>query len=55
MADSTLFCDTCDRSVDREETTRTEPYADLDPTMWQSLCCPGCGRKLTTVLVRPEE
>lgn len=54
MADE-LFCDDCDRAVDREETTRTEPFADLDPTKWQSLCCPTCGRKLKTAFVGREE
>lgn len=50
-----LFCDTCDRAVDREAATRTEPYGDLDPTKWQSLCCPHCGRKVETVFVPTEE
>lgn len=50
-----LFCAACERSVDRDEATRTEPYADLDPRKWQSLCCPTCGRKLKTVFVPREE
>jgi hypothetical protein len=53
MADE-LFCDTCERAVDRAATTRIEPYGDLDPTKWQSLCCPDCGRKLQTVFVGRE-
>lgn len=53
MADD-LYCETCDRSVEREATTRAEPIADLDPTKWQALCCPHCGRKLKTAFVARE-
>ena len=56
MADTDdLVCETCDRAVSREAATRTKPYADLDPKRWQSLCCPTCGRRIKTVLVRPDE
>ncbi|WP_193767583.1 hypothetical protein [Halorientalis pallida] len=50
-----LHCDTCERDVAREEATRTKTMGDLDPTKWQSLCCPNCGRRLKTVFVGREE
>jgi NAD-dependent SIR2 family protein deacetylase len=50
----TLRCETCERSVPRAETIRRETMADLDPTKWQSLCCPDCGRTLKTVFVARE-
>jgi len=52
MSDDVLRCEQCDRSVAREDATRTETVGDLDPSKWQTLCCPGCGRRLKTVLVR---
>jgi uncharacterized protein (UPF0212 family) len=27
---------------------------DLDPTKWQTLCCPHCGNRLKTVFVADE-
>lgn len=54
MADE-LHCDTCDRDVARGAAIRTKTMGDLDPTKWQSLCCPNCGRRLKTVLVGREE
>lgn len=49
-----FHCDTCNRNVAREDAIRTETIADLDPSTWQSLCCPDCGRKLQTVFVGQE-
>ncbi|MDG5777170.1 hypothetical protein VB773_12330 [Haloarculaceae archaeon H-GB2-1] len=49
-----LHCEVCDRNVARDEATRTETFGDLDPTKWQALCCPDCGRKLKTVFVGGE-
>lgn len=46
-----LHCGTCDRAVDRESAIRRETMADLDPSVWQTLCCPDCGRRLKTVFV----
>ncbi|WP_167837419.1 hypothetical protein [Halosimplex halophilum] len=54
MSDDDLHCETCERSVPREAATRSETIADLDPTKWQALCCPDCGRKLKTVFVARE-
>ncbi|WP_276260253.1 hypothetical protein [Haloglomus litoreum] len=50
-----FHCGTCDREIDREAATRTETFADLDPTKWQSLCCPDCGQRLKTVFVGLED
>jgi DNA-directed RNA polymerase subunit RPC12/RpoP len=47
-----LHCDACGRSVGRSEATRTATYGDLDSDRWQTLCCPDCGSRLKTVLVR---
>lgn len=44
----------CGREVRPADAVRTETYADLDPTSWQTLCCPTCGRKLKTVFVGDE-
>ncbi|WP_436931557.1 hypothetical protein [Halosimplex halobium] len=54
MSDDDLYCETCERSVPREAAIRSETIADLDPTKWQALCCPDCGRKLKTVFVARE-
>lgn len=54
MADDELFCDTCERSVDRADATRSEPMGNLDPHTWQMLCCPNCGNRLKTVFVGDE-
>mgnify|MGYP002762955598 CR=1 FL=1 len=52
MSDDTLHCDLCEQTVDRESAIRRETMGDLDPTTWQTLRCPACGRRLKTVLVR---
>lgn len=49
--DAAARCDTCDRDVSYEQAVKTETYGGLDPTKWQALCCPDCGRKLKTVYV----
>jgi hypothetical protein len=51
MGDETFTCDGCGRTVTREAATRTATMGDLDPDRWQTLCCPGCGSRLQTVLV----
>ncbi|WP_255198660.1 hypothetical protein [Halorarius litoreus] len=53
LPDEPLTCD-CGVTVAPEAATRTETFGDLDPTTWQSLCCPECGRKLKTVFVGDE-
>jgi hypothetical protein len=53
LPDEPLEC-ACGARVDPEEATRTKTYGDLDPTKWQALCCPTCGRKLETVFVGDE-
>ena len=52
MADDSVFCEQCERAIERAETTRRETMGGLDPSRWQTLCCPACGRRLKTVLVR---
>lgn len=49
-----LECDTCERTVAGEDAIRRETMGDLDPTKWQTLCCPHCGTRLKTVLVADE-
>jgi hypothetical protein len=55
MGSDALTCEFCGREVTRAEAVRTETYGGLDPSKWQSLCCPDCGRKLQTVFVAGEE
>ena len=50
----TLECDTCDRTVDADAAVRRETMGDLDPTKWQTFCCPHCGARLKTVFVGNE-
>lgn len=52
MRDDSLTCEGCDRTVESAEAIRTETMGDLDPERWQTLCCPTCGRRLKTVLLR---
>jgi ribosomal protein S26 len=47
-----LTCDACSATVPRADAIRTETYGDLDADRWQTLCCPTCGKRLRTVLVR---
>jgi DNA-directed RNA polymerase subunit RPC12/RpoP len=47
-------CDTCGREVAVEEARRSETIGDLDPSKWQTLCCPHCGSRLKTVFVGNE-
>lgn len=50
----TFECDTCGAVVALEDARRTETVGDLDPTKWQTLCCPTCGNRLKTVFVGDE-
>lgn len=49
--DEEYHCECCGADVARGEAIRTETYGDLDPTKWQTLCCPDCGARLKTVFV----
>lgn len=53
LPEDPLDCD-CGRAVAPEAARRTETFGDLDPTTWQTLCCPDCGRRLGTVYVGDE-
>jgi len=44
-------CDGCGTTVEASDAIRTETMGDLDPTTWQTLCCPTCGSRLKTVFV----
>ena len=46
-----IECDTCGAAVPPEEARRAETMGGLDPTKWQTLCCPECGGRLRTVFV----
>ena len=37
-----------------EAAVRRETMGDLDPTTWQTFCCPNCGSRLKTVFVGNE-
>jgi len=50
LPEDPLEC-SCGRTVPPEAARRTETFGDLDPTTWQTLCCPACGRRLKTVYV----
>ncbi|MFC7131719.1 MULTISPECIES: hypothetical protein [Salinibaculum] len=54
MTEDDLYCETCERAVDRDEARRSETYGGLDPEKWQTLCCPDCGNRLKTVFVGGE-
>jgi len=47
-------CDACSRVVAFDDVIRTKPMAGIDPTKWQTLCRPNCGRRLETVYVGRE-
>lgn len=49
--DGPFECATCDATVRFEEARRTKTMGGLDPTTWQTLCCPRCGSRLKTVYV----
>jgi predicted RNA-binding Zn-ribbon protein involved in translation (DUF1610 family) len=53
--EETFECENCGATVARGEAIRTETMGGLDPTNWQTLCCPDCGARLKTVFVGPEE
>lgn len=54
-ADESLYCDQCGAAIEESEAIRTETMGDLDPDRWQTLCCPGCGRRLKTVFTGLED
>lgn len=54
-ADESFDCENCGGVVGREDAIRTETMGELDPTKWQTLCCPDCGARLKTVFVGLEE
>lgn len=54
MTDETLPCEACGETVPRDAATRRETMGSLDPTKWQTLCCPTCGARLKTVFVGGE-
>ena len=45
---------TCGSAVPTEDARRRETMGDLDPTKWQTFCCPDCGCRLKTVFVGNE-
>ncbi|WP_187433052.1 hypothetical protein [Natronococcus pandeyae] len=50
-SEDSLECPTCTTVVDRDDAIRTKTMGGLDPTAWQTLCCPDCGTRLKTVFV----
>lgn len=54
IADDSFECDTCGATVAFEDALRRETLGGLDPTKWQTLCCPDCGSRLKTVFVGDE-
>ena len=44
-------CETCEADVAFDDARRTKTMGGLDPTKWQTLCCPHCGARLKTVFV----
>lgn len=49
--EETFECATCERVVAFEDARRTKTMGGLEPTKWQTLCCPHCGSRLKTVYV----
>lgn len=47
-------CDSCAATFGRAAATRTETMGGLDPSTWQTLCCPACGARVRTVYVGGE-
>jgi DNA-directed RNA polymerase subunit RPC12/RpoP len=54
VSEETYTCEACGAEITREAATRTQTMGDLDPSKWQTLCCPACGRRLRTVFVGDE-
>lgn len=54
-AETDLFCEVCERSVERSAASVCGTMGDLDPEKWQTLCCPECGARLKTIFVGNEE
>ena len=53
--DDSYECDTCGTVVDAAEARRRETFGDLDPSKWQTLCCPNCGARLKTVFAAADQ
>ncbi|MFC6862747.1 hypothetical protein ACFQGE_04645 [Halomicroarcula sp. GCM10025817] len=51
MERASFECGTCDRSVRAAAAIRPSTYGGLDEDRWETLCCPHCGARLTTVFV----
>jgi len=49
--DDTFDCQSCGETVPFDEARRTKTMGGLDPTKWQTLCCPSCGSRLQTIYV----
>ena len=54
MAEECYLCENCGAEPTRSDAIRTKTMGDLDPTKWQTLCCPDCGMRLKTVFVGDE-
>jgi len=52
--DESFYCETCEHPVARADVIRTGTMGGLDPTKWQTFCCPDCGNRLETVFVGDE-
>lgn len=50
-----LACVNCGSTVDSADATRSKTMGDLDPSKWQTLCCPTCGGRLKTIFVGDED
>jgi hypothetical protein len=51
VLDVDLYCDACEGSVEPRRAIRRETIGGLDPTKWQTFCCPDCGRRIKTAFV----
>ena len=50
-SDGPFDCEGCGAAIALEDARRTKTIGGLDPTKWQTLCCPDCGSRLQTVYV----
>lgn len=46
-----LTCEHCGTTTTPADAIRSKTMGGLDPTKWQTLSCPTCGRRLKTVFV----
>lgn len=49
--EDTFDCEECGAVVTFGDARRSKTMGGLDPTTWQTLCCPECGTRLKTVYV----